>query len=86
MHIKRNKECKDEYGEEPLYNLASISFDLFYSMNNALQNCFSKGSLMGSPLINTRVRIINGNYSAKRTNFPLIRHRHRPQHWQHSLL
>ena len=45
-----------------------MPFDYFYILETSILNSLQKGILIGSPIINTRVTIMEGKFAQKRTN------------------
>ena len=45
------ERMQDEFGEDILYDLESIPFELMQAIENTIQNSFSRGMLMGYPLM-----------------------------------
>ncbi|EAS05318.2 elongation factor Tu GTP-binding domain protein (macronuclear) [Tetrahymena thermophila SB210] len=60
-------KLQDDFGEEILYSLSGIDFDLFYALEQTIYNGLQSGSILGYPLINCRVTILGGKFSLKRT-------------------
>ncbi|KAL4460614.1 hypothetical protein ABPG72_002901 [Tetrahymena utriculariae] len=60
-------KLQDDFGEEILYSLSCIDFDLFYALEQTIYNGLQSGSILGYPLINCRVIILGGKFSLKRT-------------------
>ncbi|EGR29014.1 hypothetical protein IMG5_164730 [Ichthyophthirius multifiliis] len=57
----------DEYGEDSLFQLSGLDFDLFHLMETTIQNGLLSGTLMSYPLVDCKVTILGGKFSSKRT-------------------
>lgn len=65
------EEIEDDYGEDILYSIESIPFEILWSVEQTIENALSRGVLLGSPMQNVKVKLIDMNYSLKRSN-PMI--------------
>lgn len=65
------EEIEDDYGEDTLYSIESIPFEILWNVEQTLENALARGVLLGSPLQNVKIKLIDMNYSLKRSN-PMI--------------
>ena len=65
------EEIEDEYGEDSIYSVASIPFEILWNVEKTIENSFLRGALLGSPMMNVKVKIIDMRYSIRRSN-PMI--------------
>lgn len=61
-------KLEDGFGEDNLYHISSLPFELMYTLEKTIKTGLSRGSLMSYPLIGVRVKVLDGKYSLKRTN------------------
>ena len=64
-------EIDDEFGEDSIYSVESIPFEILYTVEKALSDSLSIGAILGYPLMNVRIKIIDAKYSIRRSN-PMI--------------
>jgi len=53
-------------------SLDSMPFESKVAMKNAIEDCLMSGSLLGYPMVNVRVKILDGRWSNIRSRNPLI--------------
>jgi translation elongation factor EF-G len=53
-------------------SLDSLPIECLESMREAIEDSLMSGSLIGYPIVNTRVRILDGRWSNIRSRNPLI--------------
>ena len=62
------EEIEDEYGEDSIYSVGSIPFEILWNVEKTIENSFLRGALLGSPMMNVKVRIKDMRYSIRRSN------------------
>ena len=50
-----------------IYDLGCAPFEIFYSIETAINNALENGSLMGAPVLHTKVTITGGSFSDLRS-------------------
>jgi translation elongation factor EF-G len=53
-------------------SLDALQVECLYAIKEAIDDCFMSGTLLGYPIVNTRVRILDGRFSNIRSRNPLI--------------
>ena len=61
-------KLEDEYGEDTLFTLNSLPFDLLYSIEHMLENSLMRGPLLNYPMINVKIIVCGGKYSTRRSS------------------
>lgn len=54
--------------EEEILGIEGMPLEYFQAIENTLRNSLQSGSIRSFPLINTRITIVGGAYSNKRTD------------------
>lgn len=71
MEPEEFEEIEDEYGDDTIYTVESIPFEILWALEQTIENSFSRGILLGSPLLNVRVKVVDLKYSMRRSN-PMV--------------
>lgn len=61
-------EFEDEFGEEKLFDIQSMSFALLYELENQVKAALSRGCLKSLKMIGVRASILGGEFTTRRTN------------------
>jgi translation elongation factor EF-G len=70
---RRNKDETTSTASMEIYrSLDSLPVEHKMAMREALQDALDCGTLLGYPMVNTRVRILDGRWSNLRSKSPLI--------------
>ena len=69
---RRNKDLAASSSYEIYRSLDSLPIEGKASMQAAIEDSLMSGSLLGYPLVNVRVRILDGRWSNIRSKNPLI--------------
>ncbi len=69
---RRNKDLATSSSYEIYRSLDSMPLESRLSMQNAIEDSLMSGSLLGYPIVNVRVKILDGRWSNIRSKSPLI--------------
>lgn len=69
---RRNKDLATSASYEIYRSLDSLPLEQMLSMQNSIQDSLMSGSLLGYPVVNVRVKILDGRWSNIRSKNPLI--------------
>jgi len=62
---------EDDYGEDSIYSVSSIPYEILWMVEKTIESSFLRGAVLGSPMMNMKVRILDLRYSIRRSN-PMI--------------
>ncbi len=65
------EEIEDEFGEDTFYSIKSLPFEILWTIEKTIEDSFSRGILLGYPLMNVRIKLTDAKYSIRRSN-PMI--------------
>ncbi|CDW86051.1 translation elongation factor g [Stylonychia lemnae] len=69
---KRQRDVATQATLEIYRSLDSLPIESKVSMQNAIEDCLQSGSLLGYPMVNVRVKILDGKWSNIRSRNPII--------------
>lgn len=69
---KKHKDLATQASYEIYKSLDSLPLEIKLTMNAAIEDCLMSGSLLGYPMVNTRIKILDGRWSNIRSKNPLI--------------